>query len=58
MASPPPLADDSPVDASSLNTLRLALVAMKERCQRHQRRIDELERENLQIRTSRGDLYK
>ena len=30
---------------------------MKERCTRQQRRIDELEQENLQLNTSRNDLY-
>ena len=41
----------------SLNTLRLALGAMKERCTRQSKRIDELERENVTVRSSRSDLY-
>ncbi len=54
---PPAPAPPSP-ELSSLNTLRLALGAMKDRCQRTQRRVDELEEENLQLRGSRGDLYR
>ena len=33
------------------------MLGMKERCTRQQRRIDELEQENLQLNTSRNDLY-
>ena len=32
-------------------------MGMKDRCTRQQRRIDELEQENLQLNTSRNDLY-
>ncbi len=48
----------SSTDHASLNTMRLALTAMKERCQRQQRRIDELEMDNEEVRSSRTDLYR
>ena len=37
--------------------MKVALLGMKDRCTRQQRRIDELEQENLQLNTSRNDLY-
>lgn len=43
--------------SGSINTLQIALVAMKERCQRQQKRVEELERENLLMAEVRADLY-
>ena len=42
--------DEGPI---SLNTVRLALMALKERCQRQEQRIQELEEEKETIRNSR-----
>ena len=44
-------------EASSLNTLRMSLLHLKERCQRQQKTIDGLEKENDAVRESRDDLY-
>lgn len=37
--------------------MQIALIAMKERCQRQQKRVEELERENLLMAEVRADLY-
>jgi predicted nuclease with TOPRIM domain len=52
--SPPPSTDFS---EASLNTLRLALRTMKERCTTQQKRIDDVEDENGVLRADRGQLY-
>ena len=44
-------------EAASLNTLRLALITLRDRCTRGQRRIEELEHETLTLRASKTDLY-
>lgn len=46
---------DGPV---SLNTLRIALLTMKDRCTRQQRQIDDLEREKTSLQSSRSDMYE
>ena len=45
-----PFVADAGDPSGSLNTLRMALINMKERCQRQQKRIEELEKENMLIR--------
>jgi len=57
MSSPssPPDAASSP--QASITSLTVALLGMKERCTKQQRRISELEQENLLLNTSRNDLY-
>jgi len=56
MASPTCSTERS-ASPASISSLTVALLGMKERCTRQQRRIDELEQENLQLNTSRNDLY-
>ena len=60
-SQPPDLIGVGPTPMSSgpvsLNTLRLALGSMKERCTRQSKRIEELEKENVTVRSSRNDLY-
>jgi len=43
--------------SGSINALQIALVSMKERCTRQQKRVEELERENLLMAEVRADLY-
>ena len=43
---------------SSINTLMIALTNMKDRCSRMDKRIQDLEKENLQLRSSRSELYR
>jgi len=42
---------------SSLNSLQIALQSMKERCTRQQRKIEDLEQDNIVLSASRNDLY-
>jgi len=56
MASPACSTERS-ASPASISSLTVALLGMKDRCTRQQRRIDELEQENLQLNTSRNDLY-
>jgi len=63
------MTSNSSSPSGSINTLQIALIAMKERCQRQQKRVEELERENLLMaevilelilalkNTVRADLY-
>jgi len=57
MASSPTCSTERSASPASISSLTVALLGMKERCTRQQRRIDELEQENLQLNTSRNDLY-
>ena len=45
------------MSSSSITSLQTALVAMKERCQRLQKRVEVLERENILMTEVRTDLY-
>jgi len=51
------MTSNSSSPSGSINTLQIALIAMKERCQRQQKRVEELERENLLMAEVRADLY-
>merc|ERR1719242_581754 len=42
---------------SSLNSLQSALQSMKERCTKQQRKIEDLEQDNIVLSASRNDLY-
>lgn len=51
------MTSNSSSPSGSINTLQIALIAMKDRCQRQQKRVEELERENLMMAEVRADLY-
>jgi len=42
---------------ASINSLQIALFSLKDRCTKQQKRIDELEGENMVLNNSRADLY-
>lgn len=42
---------------ASLNSLQIALQSMKERCTRQQKKIEDLEQDNIMLSASRNDLY-
>lgn len=50
--------DLNPDSLSSFHTLEVAFNSLKERYDRQSKRLNDLERENLNLRTSKSDLYK
>lgn len=42
----------------SLNSMQLAILSLKEKCQKQQKKIDELEEENLSITASKTSIYQ